>query len=47
MCNSRLSKPTEMQKLSIMSTMNSEGQSNEVIHTDFDHVYYDSSSKPQ
>lgn len=29
------------------NTMNSEGQSNEVIHTDFDHVYYDSSSKPQ
>jgi len=47
MCNSRLSKPTEMQKLSIMSTMNSEGQSNEVIHTDFDHVYYDASSERQ
>jgi hypothetical protein len=30
-----------------MSTMNNEGQSNEVIHTDFDHVYYDTSSKSQ
>jgi len=46
MSNSRLSKPTEMQKLSIMSRMSSEGQLNEVIHTDLDHVYYDASSKP-
>ncbi|XP_016657057.1 uncharacterized protein LOC103308233 [Acyrthosiphon pisum] len=45
--NSRLTKPTEMHKISIMSTMNSEGQANEVIHTDFDHVYYNASSKPQ
>jgi len=47
MSNRRLLKLIEMQKLSITSTMNSEGQSNEVIHTDFDHVYYDASSKPQ
>lgn len=45
--NNRLSKPTEMQKSSILITMNNEGQSSQIVHTDFDHVYYNASSKPK
>lgn len=43
----KLTKPTEVQKSSILETINSEERSSQTIHTDFDHVYYDASSKPQ
>jgi len=34
----------QIQKSSILVIMNNEGQSSQIVHTDFDHVYYDTSS---
>jgi hypothetical protein len=43
----RLLKPTELQNISTINTINNEGQSTQVVHTDFHYVYYDVSSKQQ